>query len=218
MKRRINFRVCTNDYRCGKCDFDQFFHDEYSVAALVKPVDVLHIQGFRVPQGYYFHRGHTWIKIEEGSMARVGIDEFALRLLGPLDRIETPLMGKEVEQGRADIQIIRGENRARLLSPVTGVVTAFNHRARDDGSLVNDDPYTEGWIMSVHADALRQDLKNLMINNETSEFMGKELDRLYDLIEEVAGPLSVDGGHLGKDIYGGMPQLGWERLTEMFLV
>jgi hypothetical protein len=37
------------------------------------------------------------------------------------------------------------------------------------------------------------------------------------VIEEKAGPLATDGGHLGSDIFGHLPQLGWETLTSDFL-
>lgn len=218
MKQRIEFRACKQEYRCGNCDFDQYFHDQFSVHAVVKPVDVLQVKGFSVPQGYYFHSGHTWIKVEEGSTVRVGVDEFVGRLFGPLDSIEAPLMGKEVKQGRADIRIARGAHRAELLSPVSGVVTAINPLLREKGALANQDPYSEGWIMSVHASRLREDLKGLMINRESADFMSEETDRLYQTIEETTGPLSADGGNLGEDIFGNMPELGWDRLTGLFLL
>jgi glycine cleavage system H lipoate-binding protein len=217
MRGRIEFKICTNDYKCANCEFDQYFNDQYSVHAVMSPVDVLDVEGFKVPQGYYFHPGHTWIKVEEDSLVRVGIDEFALRLLGPLDRIEAPLMGKEVKQGGADIGVSRVANQARFLSPVSGVVTAINPKLRDEGELANQDPYSTGWVMSVHCNNLREELKNLMINNETEGFLEGEVARLYELIEEVAGPLAADGGDLSHDIYGHMPQLGWERITKTFL-
>jgi len=217
MKRRIEFRPCHNDYRCGNCDFDQYFDDQYSVHAVVKPVDVMSIKGFKIPQGYYFHEGHTWAKIEEGASVRVGIDDFALRLLGPLDRIEAPLMGRKVKQGRADISLARGENLATVLSPVSGVVTSINSKLRDTGRLANQAPYSKGWVMIVQPDRLRDDLKNLMIHKETSDFMGGQVDRLYQEIEEAAGPMATDGGFLGDDIYGNMPQFDWKRLTKIFL-
>jgi glycine cleavage system H lipoate-binding protein len=216
MKGRIEFRACHNDYQCGNCEFDQFFHDQFAVHAVVQPVNPMEVKGFRVPQGYYFHRGHTWIKVEEGTMVRVGIDEFALRLLGPFDRIEAPLMGKETCQDRPDIIACRGGQRADVLSPVNGVVTAINPGLRENGRLEGD-AYSEGWVMTVHSPRLRRDLKNLMIHKETETFMEAEVNDLYRLIEEVSGPLSADGGHLGWDIYGNMPALGWERLTRTFL-
>ena len=217
MKGRILFKACTNDYYCGSCDFDQYFNDQYVVNAVVTPVSVIEVEGFKIPQGYYLHRGHMWAKIEEGSTVRVGIDDFASRLLGPLDHIEAPLIGKEVKQGRPDTSGSRGNRRAGFLSPVSGVVTATNAKLRAQGDITNKDPFSEGWVMNVYSPNLRDDLKNLMINRETKKFIGGEAERLYNTIEEVAGPLTTDGGRLGHDVYGNMPELGWNRLTGLFL-
>jgi glycine cleavage system H lipoate-binding protein len=217
MKGRIDFRTCTHDYQCGDCEFDQYFSDQYTVHAVVQPVDILDIKGFKIPHGYYLHRGHTWVKIEEGSTVRIGLDDFALRLLGPLDRIEAPLLGKELEQGRGDIMLGRGSNMARVQSPVGGVVTDINPELRETGSLANQDPYTQGWVMRLHSSHLRRDIKNLMIGEEASAYLDKEIDSLYDVIEEEVGPLAADGGYLGDDIYGNLPQTSWQKLTRIFL-
>ncbi|MFC1516664.1 glycine cleavage system protein H [Thermodesulfobacteriota bacterium] len=217
MKGRIDFKACNMEYTCGSCEFDQYFYDQYTVHAVVKPVDVLDIKGFKIPQGYYLHYGHAWVKIEGGSELRIGIDDFALRLLGPFDCIEAPLVGKRLKQDRPDVLMRRDTHKAKILSPVSGVVTAINPRLRDQGGLANANPYSEGWVLRVHSDTLRQDLRNLMISSESKDFFEKEVDRLYDVIEEEAGPLAADGGHLSDNIYGKMPQLGWNKLSNLFL-
>ncbi len=217
MKGRIDFRACTGEYQCGKCDFDQYFNDQYSVHALLRPVEVLDVDGFKVPQGFYLHRGHTWLKVEENAEVRIGLDDFAARLLGPLSYVEAPLLGKELRQDRADILVHRKERKALLLSPVSGVVTAVNSALREKGRKVNDDPYASGWILRIQADDLRRDLKNLMIGEETEAFLAEEIDRLYQVIEDEAGPLAADGGQLGKDIAGNLPGQSWDRLVNLFL-
>jgi glycine cleavage system H lipoate-binding protein len=217
MKGRIDFRACTHDYQCGNCEFDQYFSDQYTVHAVVRPVDVLDVKGFKLPHGYYLHRGHTWVKIEEGSTVRVGLDDFALRLLGPLDQVDAPLMGKEVKQDRDDILLSRSSNTARVKSPISGVVTDINPALREKGNLANQDPYTRGWVMRLHSSSLRQDLKNLMIGEQAGEYLDGEIDRLYEVIEEEAGPLAADGGYLGDDIFGNLPKTSWEKLTRLFL-
>ena len=216
MKGRITFRPCTHEYRCGNCEFNQFFYDQYSVHAVVKPVDVLDVDGFRIPQGYYLHTGHAWVKVEDNAMVRVGVDDFALRLLGPLDQVETPLFGKTVSQGTPGIRLVRGRQQAPLLSPVNGVVTDINPAIREDGGLANRAPYSDGWVMRIHTDNLRGDLEALMIGEETNRFIGAAVDRLYQVIEE-ASPLATDGGQLGNDIYGSLPDLDWNRLVTDFL-
>ncbi|MDJ0985024.1 MAG: glycine cleavage system protein H [Desulfobacterales bacterium] len=213
----IEFRACTHDYQCGNCEFDQYFNDQFAVHAVVQPVDVLDIKGFKLPHGFYLHPGHTWVKIEEGATVRVGLDDFALRLLGPLDRIEAPLMGKQLEQGRGDISLQREGNDAKLLSPVSGVVTDINPALRERGSRGTEDPYSESWILRLHCANLRQDLKNLMIGNQASQYIDEEVNRLYEVIEETTGPLATDGGYLGDNILGHLPELGWQNLTRLFL-
>jgi len=217
MKQRIEFKACNQEYRCGNCEFDQYFNDQFTVYAVVRPVDFLDVEGFKVPHGFYLHHGHAWLRVEDNSQVRVGLDDFALRLFGPLDRIAAPLLGKKIQQDQADIRMSRGSLEAKVLSPVSGVVTAINPELREAGSLANRDPYSQGWVMRVHADNLRRDLKNLMIGTETKAFIGKEVDRLYRLIETKAGPLTADGGQLGNDIYGNLPQIGWQRLVNDFL-
>jgi glycine cleavage system H lipoate-binding protein len=217
MKGRIDFRICTNEYRCGDCEFDQYFQDQYTVHAVLKPVDVMNVDGINVPQGYYIHQGHTWVKIEESEFVRVGLDDFALRLLGPLDSIAAPLVGKPMKQGQADISLSRGSKTAKVLSPVNGVVTDINPKVKDQRGAANASPYTDGWVVRMHSKNLRQDLKYLMIGDEAESFVKKEMGRLYQVVEETAGPLAADGGHLTDDIYGTMPEIGWERLTKSFL-
>ncbi len=217
MKGHIAFRACTNDYNCSNCEFDQFFQDQFTVHAVVKPVDALNIQGIQFPQGYYLHPGHSWLKIEEDAAVRLGMDEFSMRLLGPPDRIETPLVGKVVKRNCKAITLYRQGKTAHVRSPVNGVVTAINSDLRTKGELTHCHPYDQGWLMRVKADSLRQDIKHLTMGSESVAFIEKEINHLYQLIEETDGPLSVDGGNLGDDLYGNMPSLGWKRLTQTFL-
>ncbi len=216
MKGRINFRACNRDYKCGDCEFDQYFNDQYTVHAVVRPVDFIDIEGFKIPYGFYLHKGHAWVRVEKGFEVRIGLDDFALRVLGPLDGIEAPLIGKTLEQNRADIIMRRGSNETKVLSPVGGVVTSINPKLREKGNLANQDPYTEGWVLRAHSENLRKDLQNLMLGSETKDFLKEEVDRLYQVIEDEAGPLAADGGLLGSDIYGNIPKVGWNRLVKLF--
>ncbi len=217
MKGRIRFRACSNEYKCKDCEFDQFFLDQHTVHAVVKPVDVMDIESFKVPQGYYIHPGHAWLKIEEDSEVRTGIDDFAMRLLGPFDRIECPLVGKEVIQGETHITLKRGKHTAKLLSPVSGVVTAFNPSLREEGIPAVKAPYSDGWVMRVYSKTLRKDMKQLLIGEQAGHYVQKEIDLLRQVIEEEHGPLAADGGHLTDDIFAKLPKTKWEKLTKLFL-
>ncbi|MFH2064065.1 MAG: glycine cleavage system protein H [Pseudomonadota bacterium] len=217
MKGKIQYRNCINDYRCGNCDFDQYFVDRHLVHAVIEPVEVLDVHGFKIPQGYYLHRGHAWVKVEEGAEVRIGLDDFSLRLLGPPDEIKAPLMGKAVSHGDKSICLRRGKNKAALVSPVSGVVTAVNMEMLSGEKKDRISPYTDGWVMTVHADNVRDSLKSLMIGTEAESFLAAEIDALYQVVEEEYGPLTADGGQLGNDIYGNLPESSWDRLVRQFL-
>jgi len=218
LKKRISFRSCTNDYSCGNCDFDQYFQDQYAVHAVVKPVESIDISGFKFPKGYYLHHGHTWVKIEAEGTVRFGLDDFSGRLLGSLDGILMPLLGKTVRQGRTDITVCNGNYSAGVQSPISGVVTDVNPRLMKEPGLTGSFPYTDGWILRVHTNRLRQEMKHLMMGDETETFLSDDVDCLYDEIEAVLGtPLAADGGLLVADIRKALPDLSWGRMASLFL-
>jgi len=216
MKGRIDFRTCTHDYYCGDCEFDQFFQDQFTVNAVMRPVDLMTARGVDIPQGYYLHPGHLWARLEEDGGVRVGLDDFARRVLGPPDRVEVPLVGKPVVRNQPAIWVLRKGRKAGFIAPVDGVVTEINPELLEGGEMLHGDPYASGWVMRVHSDTLRQDLKGLMIGDESREFLNGEVGRLFQMIEETAGPLAADGGNLGDDLFGNLPGIGWERLARAF--
>lgn len=217
LTHRITSRVCAYDYQCATCDFDQFFEDVWTEKTPSGPGEVRNIKGFDVPVSHYFHNGHTWARIESGGLIRIGLDDFALKVLGEADALDLPLMGKELDQGKAGWGIKRKENLADILSPVDGVIVEVNADARENPGIANREPYGNGWLFTVRNPNLKGTVKKLMSDTETFDWMGAEVVTLENMIEEVAGPLAADGGYLQADIYGNLPDLNWKNLTKTFL-
>jgi glycine cleavage system H lipoate-binding protein len=217
MRGHIAFKTCPKNYNCLSCEFDQYFQDQFKVYTIVKPVEFNNINGISLPGGYYLYPGHTWVKIEDNDHVRIGIDDFASRILGEFSKVKTPLIGQEVSQGNAGIKAWRNNNAVEFKSPVTGVVSESNPAVRDTCSIINDVPYTEGWIMRVHCKDLKTDLKNLLFMNDSVVFMRQEVDDLMDILENESGLIAADGGALGNDIYGNSPDLSWKKLVDKFI-
>ncbi len=57
------------------------------------------VAGFQVPEALHYHRGHTWALPEEDGTVRVGLDDFARRLLGSAKEIHVPQSGAWLAQG-----------------------------------------------------------------------------------------------------------------------
>lgn len=217
LSNRIERRACAYDYECATCDFDQFFEDIWTTKTESIPHEVQDIKGFEVPMGYYFHNGHTWARIESGGYIRVGMDDFALKLLGRPDAFDLPLMGKELDHGSIGWGLKRKENLADVLSPIDGVIVEVNSKARENPKLANHEPYGGGWLFMVRNPDIKGTVKQLMDDKGSMDWMNGEVNKLESMIETVAGPLAADGGYLTEDIYGNLPDLGWENLTKSFL-
>lgn len=217
LTQRIDTRICAYDYECGKCDFDQYFEDVWTTKNQSLPFEIQQVKGFDVPMGYYFHNGHAWARIESGGNIRIGLDDFSLKLLGQADAFDLPLMGKELDQGKAGWGLKRKDNNADVLSPIDGVIVEVNSKVRENPLVANREPYSDGWLFMVRTPDVKKTMNKLMTDQNSLAWINEEVSHLENMIEEVAGPLAADGGHLADDIYGNLPDLGWDKLTKKFL-
>ncbi len=217
LTNRIGHRLCAYDYHCEKCDFDQYFEDILSPKGNGYVEEVFNIKGFDLPVGYYFHNGHTWARIESGGFIRIGMDDFSLKVLGEMDGFELPVMGKVVEHSQPSWGIKKKDKEADVLSPVGGIIVEVNSKIREYPSMANQRPYEDGWLFMVRTNDIKESMKKLMDDDTSVEWLDREVTLLEKMVEEVAGPLAADGGVFGEDLYGNLPELGWERLTRTFL-
>ncbi len=217
LPNRIAKRTCAYNYNCISCDFDQLFEEVMTPKTASTPFNVEKIKGFDVPMEYHFHHGHTWARIENGGYIRIGLDDFALKLLGEADAFDLPLMGKQLDQGTTGWGLKRKKNIADVLSPVDGVIMEVNSKIKDNPGLANREPYGDGWLFTVQTADIKTSVKSLMTATQSVDWIINEVCNLETMIEDVAGPLAADGGFLTHDIYGALPDLGWENLTKAFL-
>jgi len=214
---RVGYKLCAHNYNCVKCPYDQMI-DDVGIMPGYKPPICEQVSGFAVAEDHYFHYGHTWARVEYGGRVRVGLDDFALRLLGPQDEIDLPKLGAKAGQGEHMAVLKRDSNEAETLSPVDGHVVAVNHKLKRNAPTANDSPYYEGWFMVVQPADLRKNLKNLFYGTESLAWVDDEATRLNTLLSEETGySMAATGGEAVRDIYGAVPNVGWDRLVNSFL-
>lgn len=217
MTGRADHRTCPMNYNCSRCEFDQLFEETVSPGTGHSAVAMTDIKGFQIANGYFFHSGHTWASVDSGGIIRVGMDDFAFKVLGGPDGFELPLTGQELNQDTVAWGFKRGDNLADILSPVNGVITKVNYQVTKQPETPADNPYQDGWLFTIHNSDVKGVTKQLMALEESERWLHKEIDTLEGMIEEVAGPLAADGGLLQRDVYGNLPDLGWNNLTQTFL-
>ena len=101
-----------------------------------------------VPSNLKYSNDHEWCRVE-GEFAYVGITDFAQSQLGDIVFVDVPTVGETVAAGEVfgTIEAVKTVSDAFL--PVGGEVVEFNDAVDADPSIVNKDPYGEGWMVKV---------------------------------------------------------------------
>jgi glycine cleavage system H lipoate-binding protein len=208
-------KLCPNSYECGNCSFDQMMQERLQAEAL--PVQGhAQVAGFDLAENTYYHEGHTWARPEYGGRVRVGLDDFAQRLVGRLKGIEIPNIGHEVKQGEVAFQIRRNGEVVRVLSPVDGIVSHINDQVPAHPELVNESPYEKGWLFIVEPTKLRKNLKGLYYGKDAETYLGEERERLFAMASEDLR-ISADGGDSVDDIFSELEEKSWSKFVKTFL-
>jgi glycine cleavage system H lipoate-binding protein len=211
----VGRKLCPNAYECGNCSFDQMMQGRMQAEPL--PVQALSdASGFDLAEGTYYHDGHTWAKPEYGGRVRVGLDDFAQRLLGNLTAIQIPDVGRQVKQGEVGFHVRRNGDRIALLSPVDGVILRTNHRVLDNPRLINESPYEQGWLFIVEPTGLRKNLKGMYFGEEAHTYMAEEKEKLFSMASE-RSRIAADGGDTVENILGEMEDKRRAEFVRTFL-
>jgi len=110
-----------------------------------------------VPANLRYSDDHEWCRIE-GEYAFVGITDFAQSELGDIVFVDVPTVGESLAAGDVFGSIEAVKTVSDAFIPVSGEVEEVNPAIDADPSLVNKDPYGEGWIVKVKvADAAEYD-------------------------------------------------------------
>ena len=96
---------------------------------------------------------HEWVLVD-GDTATVGITAYAADKLGDVVYVELPTAGSVVSGGAVIGEIESTKSVGELFAPVDGTILEANAAVDADPSLVNSDPFGDGWLIKVTFTAL----------------------------------------------------------------
>lgn len=106
---------------------------------------------FDVPDYLNYSEDHVWVDSSVDPLV-LGITAYAAEELGDLVFVDLPKQGTRVEAGDEIAELESSKAVEPLISPVSGTVAYVNNDVAQDPSIVNNDPYGEGWILKVTPD------------------------------------------------------------------
>ena len=134
------------------------------------------IKGYNMPDDLYYHEDHAWARVD-GDRVTVGMNDFFQKEAGDIVFIDLPEEEEDVSQGEVCGKIQSRKWIGKLVAPVSGEIIGVNEDLEDDTSLVNSDPYGEGWILVIEAGDLEDELGSLMQGDALVAFIEKEVQR-----------------------------------------
>jgi len=126
-----------------------------------------------VPEDLKYIKTHEWVRVEEDNIVTIGITDHAQQALGDLVYVELPAVGAqlEIEAGCGVVESVKAASD--LYSPIAGEVIKSNTVLSDTPELINNSPYSEGWLFKVQL-AEDSGMDALLTAEEYAEFIADE--------------------------------------------
>jgi glycine cleavage system H protein len=124
------------------------------------------------PEDLYYSKEHVWVRLTAGK-ALIGITDHAQKELGSIVFADLPEEGAEIEKGETLGSLESSKTVAEVFAPISGQVLKPNRDLEEDPSLINDDPYGNGWLVTMDLDD-PDELEGLLNSVEYENFLEKK--------------------------------------------
>ncbi len=110
------------------------------------------VKGCNIPEDrYYWVEKHAWARPEQDGTVTIGITDVAQRLAKGIINATPKDVGRTVQKGKSAGTLESGKWVGPVTSPITGEIIEVNEAAKAKPSLINEDPYGQGWFVRVKA-------------------------------------------------------------------
>jgi glycine cleavage system H protein len=100
------------------------------------------------PDDLLYHPEHDWARID-GDQATLGITWFAQDALGEVVFFDLPAVGDSLKKDASYAEVESVKAVSEVIAPLSGEIIEVNESLSDDPSVINADPYGEGWLVKV---------------------------------------------------------------------
>jgi glycine cleavage system H protein len=220
----LTYKLCKYDLQCERCPLDWELRNLSATPSFhptafreVKTID----SGSLPPQekekpdekflgedlfrldikgSFFYHPGHTWVKVEKADEVRVGLDCFIRRMIGKVNVIVLPLSGTRCRRGENLCSIIQEEGILDIVFPLSGSILSVNQKLKDQPNLISKDPMGDGFLLTLKPKNLQRDQQYLFSGEAALSWYRKDLERFKTAIiselngQERIGITMQDGG------------------------
>ena len=100
------------------------------------------------PSDCCFSESHEWFKIE-GDIVTIGITQFAANELTDITYVEMQPVGTSLAENESAGEVESVKTTSDIMTAFAGEITEINEAVADDSSLLNSDPFGDGWLAKI---------------------------------------------------------------------
>jgi glycine cleavage system H lipoate-binding protein len=196
-------------------------HKRLSSTVRVATTDRPPAHEFGLPGGVFISPGHVWASVTVPGMVRLGLDDFARKMIGRIDAIELPAKGARIKKGERLFSIRQGGRVAILHAPISGSVQDLNAELPQHLDWLERRPYEQGWVCSMRPEHLSDELGHLNIGEKAAAWYQSEILRLQQMLGAVQGTSQVSPAPMVGELAEGQLEQAddatWTKFTQVFL-
>ena len=177
---------------------------------------------FSIPGGVFISKNHTWVNMNQAGIAKIGIDDFAKKLIGRVYAIELPNLGMNVKSGQPLFTIKQGSRSITFNSPVSGKVSQINTLLKDNVDALDVTPYERNWVCALDAENLDNEIKDMHIGKSAVSFFQVDIEKFKSLFTEVLKSEKKGDEYLEEGLFIGqlenISDVNWNKVIAEFFV
>jgi glycine cleavage system H protein len=190
-----------------------------------KALGVLSASILRVPQGIFYSKNHTWTYLEKSGIAKVGLDDLLLHIIGEVKIQQLINPGENIKKGEKLAEIDQNGKSLSVFSPISGKVLDLNPVLNVNHHVLNEDPYGRGWLYNIKPTNWVSEIPACYLAEEATDWFKRELDRYKDFLAMNIAKYSPgtsyatlqDGGELIDNSLADLPNEMWQDFQKEFL-
>ncbi len=168
---------------------------------------------FAIPGGVFISPGHCWASLEQDGAVKIGMDDFAKKLIGKIEALELPNLGMGISEGQPLFTIKQGQRTVSFKAPVSGKIIRINTVLNTNLEALDTSPYNSNWICVIDSSDFDSEMKNLQIGKSAVTFYQEELDRFIEL-RKSTGKSEDEQLYIGE--FENFNDSDWEKLASAF--
>lgn len=125
------------------------------------------VLGCYIPENLYYNvENNVWARLREDGLVVVGMTAYACSLSGVIVSFTAKKVGKQVGRDKSCATVESGKWVGPVKAPVSGEVVEINQEVSADPSLINDDPYGQGWLLLIRPEDWLAESVHLLTGEE----------------------------------------------------